>query len=167
MSHVDDRVLDHEIDGIQEYDNPMPAWWLGIFYVTIGFMFVHYGWLWLSGWDQETQYDAEVVSAMETYGDTSPGAQPVAVAAATAADIEAGKAIFTQRCVACHGADAKGGIGPDLTDAVWIHGGSLESITKTVRDGVLEKGMLAWGPMIGDEAVGQVSVYVHTLGGGQ
>jgi cytochrome c oxidase cbb3-type subunit 3 len=83
------------------------------------------------------------------------------------ADPEAGKAIFTQNCVACHGADLKGGVGPDLTDAVWIHGGTLANITNVITVGVPEKGMLTWGPILGAEKISQVAAYVHAAGGGQ
>jgi len=171
MARYTDVLLDHEIDGIQEYDNPLPAWWLGTFYVTIAFSLVFVPYLWMTGWTQHTQYEAEVAAAEAQYGPLL--AQNKAVAAAsddagpTPADIAAGEGVYTARCVACHMADGTGGIGPDLTDAEWIHGGSLGAIRKTVHEGVPAKGMLAWGPVIGDDAVRQVSAYVHSLGGGQ
>jgi cytochrome c oxidase cbb3-type subunit 3 len=163
-----DVLLDHSIDGIQEYDNPLPTWWLGIFYFTIAFAIVFVPYLWIAGWDQESQYDAEVAAAEVTYG-AVVAEQRAALAAAgpTPEMIAAGQAIYAEKCVACHMADATGGIGPDLTDAEWIHGGTLPEINTTVREGVVEKGMLAWGPLIGEEGVAQVSAYVHSLGGGR
>ncbi len=172
-----DVLIGHTSDGIQEFDNPMPMWWLGIFWVTILFALVFTPYLAITGWTQVAQYDQEMAAAEAEYApklaaQKAAADQRRAEAASTggapsAADIDAGKALFTTNCVACHAADATGGIGPDLTDAEWLHGGSLEAITKTVADGVLAKGMIAWGPILGDEKVGQVSAYVHSLGGGQ
>jgi cytochrome c oxidase cbb3-type subunit III len=175
MAAPTDVLLEHEADGIQEYDNPMPAWWLGIFYVTIAFTVVFIPYLHMTGWSQEAQYEEEVAAAEAKYAparEAKEAAQKQAAKAASksgpsAADVVAGEAIYAGKCVACHMADGTGGIGPDLTDAEWLHGGSLAQITNTVNVGVPAKGMLAWGPVIGDEQVRQVSAYVHTLGGGE
>ena len=165
MAAPKDVLLPHSADGIQEYDNPMPAWWLGIFYFTIAFTIVFIPYLWGTGWTQEAQYEAEMAAAAETY--RQPDKAVAAAGAEISGDAEAGKATFTSMCVACHGADAKGGIGPDLTDAEWIHGGQLAEIQETIDVGVPAKGMLAWGPVIGDQKVADVAAYVHGLGGGQ
>lgn len=171
MARYTDVLLDHEVDGIQEYDNPLPAWWLGIFYVTIAFTFFLVPYLWFTGWTQHKQYDEEVAAADAKYGPMLEQQKAVAVAddsaGPTEADVAAGKDIYAAKCVACHMADGTGGIGPNLTDAEWIHGGTFAAIRKTVHEGVPSKGMLAWGPVIGDEQVRQVSAYVHSLGGGQ
>ncbi len=74
--------------------------------------------------------------------------------------VAAGEAIYTTNCVACHGADLQGGIGPNLIDTEWIHGGTPEAILHTITDGVPEKGMLTWGPILGPEKVNQVTAYV-------
>ncbi|HXH29055.1 MAG TPA: c-type cytochrome, partial [Candidatus Polarisedimenticolia bacterium] len=74
--------------------------------------------------------------------------------------VEAGEAIYKANCVPCHGADMKGGIGPNLLDTVWIHGGRPEDILHTITVGVPDKGMLTWGPILGPEKVAQVAAYV-------
>lgn len=163
-----DRVLGHadECDGIEEYDNRLPTWWLGLFYFCIGWAViygVHYHFV--GERSQAAEYLAEVEAAEARW--PTPTAEE-AVAAASGEDaVEAGKAIYATNCVGCHGPELKGGIGPDLTDAEWIHGGTLEAINKTVTDGVAEKGMLAWGPILGPAKVAQVSAFVHSAGGGQ
>lgn len=163
-----DKILGHsaEADGIEEYDNPLPGWWLGLFYVTIGFGIV-YGidYHFVSHRSEAGEYDAEVAAAEAKW----PAPDPVAVAAAasTPEAKDAGKEIFLANCVACHGADLHGGIGPDLTDGTWIHGGTLADITNTITVGVPEKGMLTWGPILGPEKIAQVAAYVHGAGGGQ
>jgi cytochrome c oxidase cbb3-type subunit 3 len=74
--------------------------------------------------------------------------------------VAAGKEIYTANCVACHGPTMQGGIGPSLVDTVWIHGGNPEQILATITNGVPEKGMLTWGPILGPEKVAQVAAYV-------
>ncbi|MCO4773179.1 MAG: c-type cytochrome [Deltaproteobacteria bacterium] len=170
--HNRDVIIGHTSDGIQEYDNPMPMWWLGILWFTIAFSLVFAPYLAMTEWTQEGQYDAEVAAADAKYG-AALAAQKAeaekkleALAAkggGSDADVAAGADIYKVNCVACHAADGTGGIGPDLTDAEWIHGGSYAEVTKTVSTGVLEKGMIAWGPILGDEKVAQVSAYVISL----
>lgn len=157
-----DKVLGHadEADGIEEYDNPMPTWWLGLFAGTVMFGIGYaVDYHFVSHRSQAGEYAAEVASA--------PKAQEAATVAATPDAIAAGKEIFAANCVACHGADMHGGVGPDLTDATWIHGGKLEEIAHTITVGVPEKGMLTWGPILGPQKIGQVAAYVHGAGGGQ
>ena len=159
MGHSD------EADGIEEYDNALPAWWLGLFYFTIAWAIVygvHYHFV--AGRSQAGEYLAEVQAAEARW----PAPDPATVAAADPKVLaEAGKAIYMTNCIGCHGPELKGGIGPDLTDGEWIHGGSIESITKVITEGVPEKGMLTWGPILGPEKVAQVAAYIHAAGGGQ
>jgi cytochrome c oxidase cbb3-type subunit 3 len=157
-----DRILGHsaEADGIEEYDNPMPNWWLGLFYITI---------IWAVGYVIEYHFVAHRSEAKALAAEMADAAQrwPAQAAAAmatklaiTPAAVEAGEAIFKSNCVACHGADMKGGIGPNLLDTVWIHGGRPEDIQHTITVGVPEKGMLTWGPILGPEKVAEVAAYV-------
>ena len=76
-----------------------------------------------------------------------------------------GKAIFTKNCLACHGANAEGLIGPNMTDKYWIHGGSLEDIIHIINVGVIAKGMIPWKPLLSKEEIHQVSSYILTLQG--
>jgi cytochrome c oxidase cbb3-type subunit 3 len=168
-----DRELGHahEADGIEEYDNALPTWWVGLFVACIvwsGYYVVDYHRA--NGRSQKGEYDAEVAAAAAKWPAPKP-AEAVAGGAPTTNDdpalVAAGKEVFATNCVGCHGATATGGVGPNLTDTTWIHGGKLDEITKVVTEGVPAKGMITWGPILGPEKVAQVSAYVHSLGGGQ
>jgi len=171
--HNQDVLIEHVSDGIQEYDNPMPMWWLGILWFTVIFSFVYVPYEAAVGWTQEGQYDEEVAAAEEKYGaaraaQKAAGEKKRAELAAKGGvsspeDIEAGKGIFMTNCIACHGPEGLGGIGPNLTDSEWIHGGTYAEVTNTVSVGVVEKGMIPWGPVLGEEKVAQVSAYVLSL----
>jgi cytochrome c oxidase cbb3-type subunit 3 len=156
---VRDRVLGHaaEADGIEEFDNPMPNWWLGLFYLTIVWALiygVHYHFI--AHRSQPGNLAAEMAEADKRW----PRQAAATTVALTPEAIEAGEAIFKANCVPCHGADMKGGIGPNLLDTVWIHGGKPQEILHTITVGVPEKGMLTWGPILGPEKVAQVAAYV-------
>jgi cytochrome c oxidase cbb3-type subunit 3 len=171
--HNQDVLIDHVTDGIQEYDNPMPMWWLGILWFTVAFGLFFIPYLAITGWSQEGQYEDEVAAADAEYAPARAAQEAAAAAkraelaakggASSPADVAAGEGIFKANCVACHGMDGTGGIGPNLTDAEWIHGGTYAEVTHTVSNGVVEKGMIPWGPILGEEKVAQVSAYVLTL----
>ncbi len=168
MGRENDRILGHadEADGIDEYDNPMPAWWLGLFFFCVvwgvGYL-AHYHLL--GERSQVGAYDAEVLAAAERWPAVS--AADAVVTEVTSDVVDAGKQTYMTTCLACHGADLTGGIGPNLVDGEWLHGSDLASITRTVMDGVPEKGMPAWGPVLGADKVGQVAAYVQSAGGGR
>uniref|UniRef100_A0A832MLW7 C-type cytochrome n=1 Tax=Eiseniibacteriota bacterium TaxID=2212470 RepID=A0A832MLW7_UNCEI len=166
-----DRLLDHNYDGIQEYDNPMPGWWVWIFWATIAFSVLY----WFNvpgigpGPGRIANYEREMAAAEEKYGALRQ-AGPVDEAAlrALAADpaqVEAGRAVWSANCAVCHREDGGGGIGPNLTDAFWLHGGSLLAIHRTVQAGVLDKGMPAWGEVLRPDDLNAVVAFVATLRG--
>ncbi len=80
-----------------------------------------------------------------------------------------GAQIFADNCAACHGETGRGGKdfgAPDLTDAIWLYGSSEAEIAAQIRSprhGV----MPAWQDRLGETTVKELTVYVHSLGGGQ
>lgn len=157
-----DRVLGHaaESDGIEEYDNPMPNWWLGLFYLTIlwGLWYAaHYHFI--AERSQIGTLAAEMVDADKRWPKQAAAAAAITVDLKPE-NVSAGEGIYKANCVSCHGPELLGGIGPNLLDTVWIHGGKPEEILHTITVGVPEKGMLTWGPILGPEKVGQVAAYV-------
>jgi len=166
MSPTRDQVLGHadEADGIEEYDNPLPDWWLGLF---IGCC------IWALGYtvyyhvvaekSQPKTLAAEMAAAEARWPKLELNAAALDLSEAT---VEEGESLYKTNCAACHGAEMQGGIGPNLKDSVWIHGGTNAAILTTITEGVAAKGMPAWGPMIGPEKVAKVAAYVITHSGG-
>lgn len=163
-----DRLLDHAYDGIQEYDNPMPRWWVWIFWATIAFSLLYFfdptGRI--RGPGRVKEYQQQLADAEKRWP-KSAGVDAAALlaAASDAKTIAAGKTVFASTCTPCHGPDGGGVIGPNLTDAYWLHGGSLPEIYKTIDEGVLAKGMPNWGKMLKPEQVKAVAIYVKSLAG--
>jgi cytochrome c oxidase cbb3-type subunit III len=152
------QVLGHadEADGIEEYDNPLPDWWLGLFWFTIVWAFaytLHYHFI--ADRSQEKALAAELAAADVKYVSAQPGVFEVTPELAAA-----GKVVYTTNCAACHGSELGGGIGPALNDGAWIHGGSADEVINTISTGVAAKGMPAWGPILGQERVNQVAAYI-------
>ncbi|HVZ76778.1 MAG TPA: cbb3-type cytochrome c oxidase N-terminal domain-containing protein [Gemmatimonadaceae bacterium] len=164
-----DRLLEHDYDGIQEFDNPMPRWWVWIFWATIIFSAVyafdprHT----LRGPGRIADYQAEMAAAARRWPQPTGNVDAATLAALThdQAALAAGKAIFTSTCAPCHRADGGGLIGPNLTDDYWLHGGTLMDIHKTITEGVLDKGMPNWGKFLKPEQINDVTVYVASLHG--
>jgi cytochrome c oxidase cbb3-type subunit 3 len=166
-----DRLLDHEYDGIQEYDNPLPRWWLATFWITIIFSILYVLNLPVVGMGQGrvADYEAEMAKAAELAAANDPLAGITAASleeqSRNQATLELGKATFASMCAVCHAADGGGGIGPNLTDNYWIHGAGPMDILKTVNAGVLEKGMPAWGKTLKPDQLTAAVAYVLTLRG--
>jgi cytochrome c oxidase cbb3-type subunit 3 len=147
---TDDHLMEHAYDGIQEYDNPLPRWWLAIFWVTIVFtplyiLFFHFG----PGMLAHERYDRAMMLAAEQQmaAILALGEIDEAMIAGLMDDpsmMNGGKKVFTAKCATCHGMLGEGGIGPNLTDEYWLHGAQLMDVYRTIREGVTDKGMLAW-----------------------
>jgi cytochrome c oxidase cbb3-type subunit 3 len=154
----------HEYDGIEEADNHLPLWWLATFFGAIAFGAVY--WSVYSGYEllksPYAQYQEEAAAAAEASGAALSDEQ-VAAFAADSTRVAAGRAVFVQNCVICHGEHAEGKIGPNLTDNFWIHGGAPTAIFGTIRMGFAPKGMPQWGPVLGPVRTQNVAAFVLSL----
>jgi cytochrome c oxidase cbb3-type subunit 3 len=155
-----DVLLGHAVDadGIDEYDNPPPDWWLGMAYLLVIWA-VGYG-IWyhfIGKVSQEGKLAAELAAAEARWPRREVDAGNLDMSPAAVA---AGRDVYARSCVGCHGAERQGGIGPNLADTVWVHGSDPASIFRVIYYGVPEKGMPNWGQMIGPEQVAQVAAYV-------
>lgn len=238
-----DEVLDHDFDGIQEYDNQLPGWWKKLFYITIAFAVVYllhfhvlgtgdlsraeymkeidpnyteplvevsggvfnrYSSPFLANEDNLTPrvraelnnilnapFDEQMYRAMskaspeqleklkaifpELYAQFESGAmqQPMQPSAGSAtiastltepltdaAALTDGKKTFDIHCFSCHGKAGEGGIGPNMTDEYWIHGGKMQDLLKTIYKGVPAKGMIAWEKTLSPEQMDNVASYI-------
>jgi len=165
MSKIDE-VLSHDYDGIQEYDNPLPKWWVYLFYGTIVFALVyvpyyHFG---PGGLPRETW--AQDMNAW--YAEHPPpklaSDEELAAMAEDPAFVQAGAATFAVRCASCHGIDGGGLVGPNLTDDFSIYGYERSHIARIVYSGT-PKGMLSWKDQLSMTEIYQVGAYVRTLRG--
>ena len=169
-----ERTTGHEYDGIEEYDNPLPAWWFYMFLLTIiwgaGYLVIYPGmgnFPGLLGWTQVNQHEREVSNANDKYRAMRDRymALPVEEIAGDPAVRKMGMRMFGNNCAQCHGADAKGSYGfPNLTDNDWIYGGSGEAIKTSIVEG-RRAAMPAWGSVIGDQGVADVTAYVLSING--
>lgn len=171
-----DNTTGHVWDeDLRELNHPLPRWWMGLFVLTVVFaaaylvlypgLGAHAGsmnWSSRSQWEQE-QAQAEAALATTYARFTSMDA------AALAADAQArgiGERLFVNHCAACHGSDARGSKGfPNLTDADWLHGGTLDQIKQTITQGRVGT-MPPMGAALGTaEDARNVAHYVMSLSG--
>lgn len=166
----EDKLLDSNYDGIEEYDNDLPRWWVYLFYGTIIFAVIYTIYYHVGGPGLSAEENLKIAMAEI---DQMKGA--VTKDSATPSDLlslvkdsgrnAAGGQVFSARCMPCHGAKGEGVVGPNLTDDHWIHGGKISDIKKVIEEGVLSKGMLAWKGQISDDEITNVTIYVWNLYG--
>lgn len=164
--------LGHDYDGIRELDNRLPPWWLYGFYLCIivaGIYLYRYHIAHTAPLPQEELQIAmnKAETAKEEY--LKKSANKVDENSVTylsdAASLDAGKKIFIMICSACHVADGGGSVGPNLTDAYWLHGGSIRDIFKTIKYGWPDKGMKSWKDDYSPVQIAQIASYVKSLQG--
>ena len=166
------HVWDEDLD---EYNNPLPRWWIWLFWITIVFSLAYLwfypglgSWRGAWGWSSTDQYRQEVQLAEQKYGPLYARLAAVEVKA-LADDAEArvvGQKLFLNYCSQCHASDARGGKGfPNLTDHDWLYGGDPDTIKASIlagRNGV----MPAMGAAIGGEnGAKDMANYVRSLSG--
>ncbi|WLQ15316.1 cytochrome-c oxidase, cbb3-type subunit III [Hahella aquimaris] len=170
-----EQTMGHSFDGIEEYDNPLPRWWLVLFMGTIvfglGYLVFYPGlgsYKGVFGWTSANQWEAEVKKAEETYAPifAKLAATPIEELAKDENAMKIGQRLFANNCAVCHGSTAHGATGfPNLTDNDWLYGGSPEKIKETITSGRNGSAMRAWKDEIGEEGVKQVANYVRLLSG--
>lgn len=175
VEEAPDILLDHEYDGIQELDNSLPPWWKWMFYLTIiwSVLYVvnyHMVPIWDSGNLQAAEYDNQIEEGkrqLEEYKLKSADFvdETTVTMPTDAAIIAKGKVKFDEVCAACHGAQGQGEVGPNLTDEYWLHGGDIQSVFKSIKYGIPEKGMISWQDQLKPSEMQAISGYILTLQG--
>ncbi len=169
------QTMGHVWDGdLQELNNPLPRWWLNLFYITLVFSVIYlvlYPGLGkfsgVLGWSEVKQYEQQIMAANEQYGPLYEKyfREHIPVLARDRQAMKTGERLFVTYCSICHGSDARGAPGfPNLHDGEWLHGGKPEQIEKTILDGRAAV-MPPWGPTLGREGVFNVAEYVLSLNG--
>lgn len=165
-----DVVRDHDFDGIQEFDNQLPRWWVGTFVLTV--LLGLFWWTTRHTFGTEPSlreiHDREWAALMkfqEEKGGKPPTDEEVLAAAADPDALAEGRKTFETTCFACHGKVGEGKIGPNLTDAYWIHGGQPSQIAATIFKGVPEKGMPTWRGALTADKIKNAAAFVVSLKG--
>lgn len=161
-----------------EYNNPLPRWWMYLFWITIffaiGYMVVFPGFgnnqglfKWSSAHGENSQYAHEMQAAEQRFGPifAKYQTQDLKAVAQDPQANEMGQRMFLTYCAQCHGSDAKGAKGfPNLTDNDWLYGGEPDAIKTTILGG--RQGMMpTFGPVVGDEGAKDLANYVRSLSG--
>jgi cytochrome c oxidase cbb3-type subunit 3 len=167
MGHVWDEDL-------EEYNNPLPKWWLNMFYITLVFGVVYLAlypglgsYKGMLGWTELSQYEAEMAQAEEAYGPIFAKflERPLEQVAQDSEALQMGERLFVTYCGTCHGSDARGARGfPNLRDGEWLYGNDPATIKQTIAQG--RSGVMPpWGAALGDLGVVQMAEYVVSLSG--
>lgn len=178
MSKVDkDTPIEgHDADGIREFDNDLPRWWLYGFYLTIVWSVFY-----LVNWhvmaepmighkDQFAELQAEEKEWAPIVAKNTSRGPSASEASTDPAVLARGKEVFNgadQLCATCHREDLGGMVGPNLTDELWIHGCSVSDIMKSIVSGFQDKGMLPYGSgnKMSDKDLLAVASYILSMKG--
>lgn len=167
-----DVMLDHNYDGIRELDNSLPPWWTALFYITIVFsliymIYYHWGG---NGPSSAQEYEMQMASAQEevkayraSLGQELDETNVVAVT--DPGELDLGKTLYNTHCVACHGLQGEGGVGPNFADEYWIHGGGIKNVFRIIKYGVVEKGMIPWQNQLRATDMQKIASYILTFQG--
>lgn len=165
----------HTWDGdLEEYNNPLPRWWLWLFWLTVIFSALYLilfpglgNFAGTLGWSQVGQYEEEVEQAEVTYGEIFKrlAATPIPALAGDPAGQRAGRNIFVNNCATCHGSDGQGARGyPNLTDGDWLYGGDPATVVQSIANG--RYGVMApYAQILGEQGVAEVAEYTLSLSG--
>jgi cytochrome c oxidase cbb3-type subunit 3 len=187
----DPDTTGHEWDGIQEFNNPLPRWWLWTFYITIiwgiGYTVAYPAWPLISGATPGLlgfSTRANVAEDIATVNAQNAGLNEALANVELSAlggdpnlsgyAVNKGAAVFRSHCSQCHGSGAAGAVGyPNLLDDDWLWGGTIEEIAFTVTHGIRNEQspdtrwsqMPAFGEVLTPEEIGQVVQYVRQMSG--
>ncbi|SLN46615.1 Cbb3-type cytochrome c oxidase subunit CcoP [Roseivivax jejudonensis] len=187
--NAEPETTGHEWDGIQEYNNPLPRWWLWTFYATIVWGVIYTilfpAWPLVStatagvlGWSTRDQVAQEIQAVEDANADMRAGIVETELARLHESPelhdfaVNAGAAVFRNNCSQCHGSGAAGAEGyPNLLDDAWLWGGQIEQIAYTVRHGIRNEDdpdaryseMPGFGEILGEEEIDTLVAHVRSL----
>lgn len=172
MEEEESLLTEHDFDGIKELNNPTPAWFMGLFYITIafavGYLLVYH--VFGIGQLQDQEYQTEMIIAnKEKEAFLAKSANRVDENTVTLSNdgavLQSGATVFKTHCAACHGEKGQGVVGPNLTDEYWLHGGKINDLFKTIKYGVQAKGMPNWEKQLTPKQIADVASYIKSIYG--
>lgn len=161
----------HSYDGIRELDNITPPWFTAAFLGTILFaiVYLYQNHISHSMPTQEEEFEVEMRQAkalqdslLKLQGNNIDESN---VKMLGDAEIASGQKLYMSNCSACHGDKGQGGVGPNLTDDYWLHGGKINDVFKSIKYGIVEKGMKSWKDDFSPNQIAQLASYIKTLKG--
>lgn len=168
-----DPLTDHAYDGIQEFDNPMPGWWKMMFIGSIIYS-VFYWMYYHNGVVQDrtviAAYDSAKADLMEMQfaelgGELQPDRETILKYSTDPKWVKFGENVFKKNCTSCHGDNAGGRNGPNLTDEKWKHVNKVEDIAKVVTQGAAGNAMPSWQTKLNQNSIVLVSSYLLSIQG--
>ncbi len=177
MDHVHDETIDsdllleHEYDGILEYDNPLPGWWVWTFIATIVFCLPYVTWYHfgdgLSIWEKlDRDMGAKAEADQQKYGNLKGDRDTIVEYMDSEKAMSSMASIFESKCALCHLNRGQGSVGPNLTDDVWISIQNVTDLPPFITDGAPTKGMPEWGSKLSESEIVLMSSYIAQLGRG-
>jgi len=173
-----EETVGHAFDGIEEYDNPLPKWWFNMFLITVvfslGYLALYPGlgnFKGLLGWTSYNQWEEEMAHAEEVYAPVFAKYAALSIEElnqpGNETGLKMGQRMFANNCSVCHGVGGVGAYGfPNLTDNDWLYGGQPDTIVSTIVNG-RQGGMPAWGAILGEDGIQDVTNYVLSLSGSE
>jgi len=173
-----EETVGHAFDGIEEYDNPLPKWWFNMFLITVvfslGYLALYPGlgnFKGLLGWTSYNQWEKEMAHAEEVYAPVFAKYAALSIEElnqpGNETGLKMGQRMFANNCSVCHGVGGVGAYGfPNLTDNDWLYGGQPDTIVSTIVNG-RQGGMPAWGAILGEDGIQDVTNYVLSLSGSE
>ena len=165
------QLTSHNYDGIQEYDNPTPAWWTWVFIISVFFSACYMFLMTVAAGDlsPNAEYERAAVANLKKkfgeIGTLEPNAETIVQYMNEPEWLQLGAGVYKANCVTCHGPNAEGNSGPNLTDDAYLHVKSIEDIATVIIDGAKAGAMPAWGNRLHPNEVVLVSSYLATLRG--
>ncbi|MEP0845748.1 MAG: c-type cytochrome [Phycisphaerae bacterium] len=163
-------LTDHSYDGIQEYDNPTPGWWWLLFHATVVFSVVYFVFFQFSpdAWTLADELSAETAQNVRLqFGDLvlKPDEATILDYMNKPEWLLVGQAVFKGNCVSCHGPDAAGVVGPNLTDDYYKNVKKITDIANVIANGAANGAMPAWKNKLHPNEVVLTASYIASLRG--
>lgn len=166
---VRDHLMDHEYDGIQEFDNPTPGWWYMIFWACVFFSIFYYVFFTFSpaSWTNADWYNSTVAANLRLQfaeiGTLTPDEPTLLKYMNDEKWLTVGKTVYVTQCQSCHAAEGKGLVGPAFTDNYYKNVKTITDIAKVVAEGANNGAMPPWGKRLHPNELVLVSSYVASL----